>query len=45
MYYKSARGWGPQGAELPPPPPLHVATAGKNHLNEEITPLSSSPLG
>jgi hypothetical protein len=23
----------------PPPLPLHVATAGKNHLNEEITPL------
>ncbi len=26
-----------QGAA--PPPPLHVATSGKNHLNEEITPL------
>ncbi len=27
----------------PTPLHLHVATAGKNHLNEEITP--SSPLG
>ncbi len=31
-----------QGAD-PSPLPLHVATAGKNHLNKEITP--SSPLG
>ncbi len=31
-----------QGAD-PSPLPLHVATASKNHLNEEITP--SSPLG
>ena len=27
-----------------PPLPLRVATAGKNHLNEEITPLLT-PLG
>jgi hypothetical protein len=24
---------------IPPPTPLHVAVAEKNHLNEEITPL------
>jgi hypothetical protein len=30
--------WKPQGVD-PPPLPLHVATAGKNHLNKEITPL------
>jgi hypothetical protein len=28
-----------QGADPPPPLPLQIATAGKNHLNEEITPL------
>jgi hypothetical protein len=29
----------PQGADLPPPTPLplHVATAGKNQMKEEIT--------
>jgi hypothetical protein len=27
------------------PPPLHVATAGKNHLNEEITPLLPTGIG
>jgi hypothetical protein len=32
-----------QGADSPPPTPLHVATAGKN-LNEEITPLLPSGL-
>jgi hypothetical protein len=32
----------PQGADPPPPPlPLLVATADKNNLNEEITPLRS----
>jgi hypothetical protein len=36
----------PQGADADPPPPLRVATAGKNHLNEEINKLSpSSALG
>ncbi len=33
----------PQGAD--PPPPLHPATAGKNHLNEEITPLLPTGIG
>jgi hypothetical protein len=29
----------------PPPLPLHVATEGKNHLNEEITPLLPTLIG
>jgi hypothetical protein len=33
----------PQGADHPLP--LHVATAGKNHLNEEITPLLPTGIG
>ncbi len=37
-------GWDPQGAD-PPPLPLHVATASKNHLNEGITPLLPTVLG
>ncbi len=28
-----------QGADPPPPIPLRVAKAGRNNLNEEITPL------
>ncbi len=28
-----------------PPPPFRLATAGRNHLNEEITPLFSTGLG
>jgi hypothetical protein len=37
----------PQGAECEcdTPPPLHVGTAGKNHLNEEITPLIPTGIG
>jgi hypothetical protein len=33
--------WRPLGADTPPPPPLplHVAKAGRNHLNEETTLL------
>ncbi len=27
------------------PPPLHVATEGKNHLKEEITPLLPTGIG
>jgi hypothetical protein len=41
--------WGtepdPQGADSPPPLPLRVAKTGKNHLNEEITPLLSTGTG
>jgi hypothetical protein len=33
----------PQGADPPPPLPLRVVQANRNHLNEKIT--SSSPLG
>ncbi len=29
----------------PAPPPLHVGTAGKNHLNVEITPLFPTGIG
>jgi hypothetical protein len=29
----------------PPPVPLHVATANKNHLNEEIVPLLPTEIG
>jgi hypothetical protein len=29
----------------PLPLPLHEATAGKNHLNEEITPLLPTGIG
>jgi hypothetical protein len=37
--------FGPQGADPRPPPPrpLHVGAAGKNHLNEEITPFLPTP--
>jgi hypothetical protein len=35
----------PQGADPPPHAPLHVVTAGKNHLNEEITPLLPTGIG
>jgi hypothetical protein len=31
--------------EADPPPPLQVAMAGKNHLNEEITPLLPTGIG
>jgi hypothetical protein len=31
--------YSPQGADLLPHLPLHVGTAGKNHLKEEINPL------
>jgi hypothetical protein len=34
----------PQGAD-PSPVPIHVATAGKNHLYEETTPPPPSTLG
>jgi hypothetical protein len=39
-----------QGADPPPPPPLlaiaiAIAMAGKNHLNEEITPLLPTGIG
>ena len=34
----------PQGAD-PSPRRLNVATAGKNNLNEEITPLLTTELG
>jgi hypothetical protein len=34
----------PQGAD-PPPLPLRVATAGKNRLYEEITPLLPTGIG
>jgi hypothetical protein len=34
----------PQGADTSPPP-LHVATANNNHLNEEIGPITPCPLG
>jgi hypothetical protein len=34
----------PQGAE-PPPLPLRVAKAGRNHLNEEFTPLLPPGIG
>jgi hypothetical protein len=34
----------PEGADSPPLP-LHVATAGKNHLNKEITPLLHTGIG
>jgi hypothetical protein len=27
------------GRRLPPPLPLRVAKTGRNHLNEEITPI------
>jgi hypothetical protein len=37
-------GQQPQGAD-PSLPPLHVATAGKNYLNEEITPLLPTGIG
>jgi hypothetical protein len=33
------------GRRLPPPPPLHVAKTGKNHLNEEISPLLPTGIG
>jgi hypothetical protein len=36
--------WCPQGAD-PSPPPLHVATAGENRLNEEIIPLLPTGIG
>ncbi len=29
----------------PPPLPLRLPKAGRNHLNEEITPLLPTPLG
>jgi hypothetical protein len=29
----------------PPPPPFHNAREGKNHLNEEITPLLPARIG
>jgi hypothetical protein len=34
----------PQGAD-PHPPPLRVGKAGRNHLNEEITPLLPTGIG
>jgi hypothetical protein len=34
----------PQGAD-PPPPFLCVAKTGRNHLNEEITPLLPTGIG
>jgi hypothetical protein len=34
----------PQGAD-PPPPHLRVAKAGRNHLNEEITPFLPTGIG
>jgi hypothetical protein len=37
------RTWLNHRVPSPPPPPLRVAKAGRNHLNEEFTP--SSPLG
>ncbi len=42
--YKSARGWGPQGADLPHFP-LGVAKAGRNDLNEGITPILPTGIG
>jgi hypothetical protein len=33
----------PQGADYLPP--LHVAKTGKNHLNDEITPLLPTGIG
>jgi hypothetical protein len=38
----------PQGTlehRVPTPPPLRVAKAGRNHLNEEITPLLPTGIG
>ncbi len=36
----------PQGADpLPLPLPLRVAMSGRNHLNEEITPLLPTGIG
>jgi hypothetical protein len=41
----SCLGWSsPQGA-LSLPPPLRVVKTGKNHLNEEITPLLPTGIG
>ncbi len=34
-----------QRAPTPSPPPLRVAKTGKNHLNEEITPLLPTGIG
>jgi hypothetical protein len=37
-------GTDPQGAESLPPP-LRVAKTGKNHMNDEITPLLPTGIG
>ncbi len=47
VYQLIEAGWGDVwvGAQGADPPPLHVETAGKNHLNEEITPLLPTGIG